>query len=176
MGDIQEVKKPEYSKKKNKKPLEIKFLMGQGISVDTPEEAADLLLKREYPDIYNDLLGFGTITIPEGYVPSISKIIDKDLIDKLDEETRKMYKDMIRKFPGDFAERIVYDGLKKYYKGKKSNVVLVQGIEIINILDPKFLREADFIIVDLDKKCIINLEVKNYLGPWERPQKVGCLL
>ena len=173
MGDIQKVTKAKGGKKKNGTPPKIEYLMGQGISIDTPEKAVDLLLKREYPDIYNDFAGFGTITIPEGYVPSISKIIDTDLIDKLDKETREMYKDMIRKFPGDFAERIVYDGLKKYYKGKKSNVVLVQGIEIINLLDPRLLREADFIIVDLDKKCIINVEVKNYLGPWERPQKVG---
>ena len=173
MKELQEVTKPKGVKKNKERPTTIKYFMGQGISVDTPSEAADFLLKREYPDIYNDLSGFGTITIPEGYVPSISKIIDKDLIDKLDEETRKMYKDMIRKFPGDFAERIVYDGLKKYYKGKKSNVVLVQGIEIINILDPIYLREADFIIIDLDKKCIINLEVKNYLGPWDKPHKVG---
>ena len=171
MKDIQEVTRPNGGKKT---PLKIKYFMGQGISVDTPEEAADFLLKREYPEIYNALDGgFGTIAIPEGFIPTITKVIDPDVIDNMDAETREMYKDMIRKFPGDFAERIVYDGLKKYYKRKKSNVVLVQGIEIIDIVDPKHLREADFVIIDLDKKCIINLEVKNYLGPWERPQKVG---
>ena len=141
--------------------------MGQGLSVDTPEEAADLLLKRDYPEIYNVYLGgFGTIAVPEGFIPTITKVIDQDVIDNLDEETRKIYKDMIKKFPGDTAERIVHQGLKDYYKKIGSDTVIVQGLEIINLSSPGNHRECDFIIVNLDKRYILNIEVKNFLGPW----------
>ena len=120
--------------------VRIKYVLGQGLSADSPEEASNLLLKREYPDIFNDKLDFGFVAIPEGYVPSISKIYDPEIIDLFDKETKEKYRDLIRKFPGDFAERVVYEGLKKYYKAKESNAVLVQGIEIINIMDQRYLR------------------------------------
>ena len=165
MKELQEVSKLKGATKQNKMPRTIKYLMGQGISVDTPEQASDLLLKREYPDVYNNLSGFGTITIPETFIPSISKIIDKDLIDKLDEETRKRYQDKVKKFPGDFSERIAFQAIKDYYKEKK-NTVIVQGLEIINLSKPSQHRESDFIIVNVDKKYVLNLEVKNFLGTW----------
>ena len=166
MKEIKEEKKVEGVRRKNETPPEIKYFLGQGTSADTPEQAATLLLKREYPDIFHDLSGFGTIAIPEGFIPSISKIIDQDVIDKLDEETRKRYQDMIKKFPGDFAERIAYHAIKDYYKRKGSDTVLVQGLEIINLSNPSQHRESDFIIVNVEKRYILNIEVKNFLGPW----------
>ena len=148
--------------------------MGQGISVNTPEEAANLLLKREYPELVKNSADFGSITVPEGFIPTITKIIDQDVIDKLefDEKSKdieKKYKDMSRKYPGDFAERIAFDAIKKFYKERK-NTVMVQGVEIINLSNPSQHRECDFIVVNLDKKFILNLEVKNFLGSWNRNQ------
>ena len=167
MKDVQDVRKAKGGKKKNDPSPKIKYLMGQGISVDTPEQAADLLLKREYPEIYNTLSGgFGTIAIPEGFIPSITKVIDQDVIDKMDEETRKLYQDMIKKFPGDTAERMAHRAIIDYYKKEKRDTVIVQGLEIINLSSPGNHRECDFIVVNLDKKYILNIEVKNFLGPW----------
>lgn len=171
MGEIQEMTKSKGGKKKNETSTKIKYFLGQGISVDTPEQAANLLLKREYPEIYN-MSGFGTISVPEGFIPSITKLIDQDIIEKLEfecKETEKKYQDMSRKFPGDFAERIAFDAIKKYYKEKK-NTVLVQGLEIINLSNPCQHRESDFIVINMDKKFIWNLEVKNFLGSWDRNQ------
>ena len=169
---VEENKPTGGARKKNNLPVKIKYLMGQGISVDTPEEAADLLLKREYPELTNDLLNFGTITVPEGFIPTITKVVDQDIIDKLEfecEKTEKKYKDMIKKFPGDFAERIAFEAIKKFYKERK-NTVIVQGLEIINLSKPGQHRESDFIIVNVDKKYILNLEVKHFLGSWNKNQ------
>ena len=83
----------------------------------------------------------------------------------MDEETRKRYQDKVKKFPGDFSERIAFQAIKDYYKEKK-NTVIVQGLEIINLSNPSQHRESDFIIVNVDKKYVLNLEVKNFLGTW----------
>ena len=53
MKELKEQKKDRGARKKNRKLQTIKYVLGQGIDVDTPEEAADLLLKRDYPEIYN---------------------------------------------------------------------------------------------------------------------------
>ena len=174
---LKEWKKTEKVTENREKSIKIKYVLGQGLSADTPEEAADLLLKREYPELVNNLADFGTIIVPEGFIPSITKIIDQDIIDKLEfdqfdeksKETEKKYKAMMRKYPGDFAERIAFDAIKKFYKERK-NTVIVQGLEIINLSNPGQHRESDFIVINVEKKFVLNLEVKNFLGSWNRKQ------
>ena len=78
-------------------------------------EASTILLNREVPKVAEGKTGFGFFCIPEGYIPSIARIPDADLIKEFDEDTREKYKDDIRKFPGDFAERKAYEVLRKHY-------------------------------------------------------------
>ena len=129
-------------------------------------------MKREFPEIAEGKTGFGFFCIPEGYIPSSAKIPDYGLVDEFDDEARKKFSPDIRKLKGDFAERKAYDVLQKHYKNRvvsQNGVILMQGVEIINLESPNKHREADFYVVDLNKKTIINIEVKKYLGPKKEP-------
>ena len=163
--------KEEKDKKKKKGPLNITYLLGQGLSTDCPEEACDLLFKREFGD--DSVFNFGCKCFPEGYVPSSAKITDTELIDAFDDETKAFYKGDIVKFRGDFfGERKCYEGLRDFFQKSKDNLVIVQGAELINFKEPTRHREADFVIVNLTRKYIMNIECKSYLGPWEGKQEV----
>ena len=167
LSDFQE----EKNKKKKKGPLKITYLLGQGLSTHCPEEACDLLFTREFGD--DGTFKFGCKCFPEGYVPSTAKLTDPELIDAFDSETKALYKDDIVKFRGDFfGERKCYEGLRDFFQKSKDDLVIVQGAELINLDDPRRHREADFVILNLTRKYIMNIECKNYLGPWERKEKV----
>ena len=74
------------------------------------------------------------------------------------------------------AERSVYEVLKSTFTHKKfkGSVLVIQGLTFLQInpkqRQRKLDRELDFLVIHKELSCVINIEVKNYLGYWQRPK------
>ena len=151
--------------------------MGSGNKTFDYMEAANLLLKRSYPEI-EDGTQNAPIFIPETFLPSYTRGVDPDKFeeklqqyhDQSNDEFQDVPTNMIdemRAYKGTFAERLFYDELKQLMEKYNSRAVVLQGSEIIS---PKLLgkpgsqsgqkQECDFVIVNQDYKYVMSLEIK----------------
>ena len=137
-------------------------------------EAANLLLRRSYPEIENGTQT-GPIFIPETFLPDkYTRGVDPEsYLEKLEQihacgETFKSsfskYKNKSEEyaaFRGTHTERIFYDELKRVLKGSKA--VVLHGTEMLlpqNFNKPGGIQESDFLIINRDYKYIMALELK----------------
>ena len=145
--------------------------MGQN-ELNSVPEVVDTLTIRDYPDLYkyNGKKRLGAIIVPDSYNPAKPTMVHVDK-DKLPQErTNNDFKDAV----GDMAERSVYEVVKATFTHKKfkGSVLVIQGLNMLSI-DPKKRRqkhdrEMDFLIIHKELSCVINIEVKNFLGKLQR--------
>ena len=145
--------------------------MGSGNQIFDYSEAAELLLKRSYPEIYNGTQ-VGPIFIPETFLPSYTKAVDPDKFhEKLKQyqeskntvETDDMSLKMEnRAFRGAFAERIFFDELQKVLNLRSSKVVVLNGSTMIspNLLKSGSQQESDFLIINNEYRYVMSIENK----------------
>ena len=135
-------------------------------------EAANILLQRNYPEIY-DSTQSKPIFIPEIFIPNCTGFLHgqldtfKNLLDNsdLNDKDKQIEKDAAK---GDFAERQFYDELKKTLEEEESQMVILQGTKMIiprcNQIrkenQNKVEQEADFIIINKKYQYIMTLEIK----------------
>ena len=148
------------------------YAMGQNLKLNSVPEVVDTLTIRDYPDLYkyNGKKRLGAIIVPDSYNPAKPTMVHVDK-DKLPQErTKNDFKDAV----GDMAERSVYEVVKATFTHKKfkGSVLVIQGLNMLSI-DPKKRRqkhdrEMDFLIIHKELSCVINIEVKNFLGKLQR--------
>ena len=90
------------------------YIMGQNIASESIYEVADLLLKRDYPNIASideetqDFeMNLGTIFVPEGYIPKKPGIVNPDIAEQISDQFPDDMKlqGEITQTSGDLAER-----------------------------------------------------------------------
>ena len=148
------------------------YAMGQSLKLNSVPKVVDYLAIRDYPDLYsyNGKKRLGAIFVPDSYNPVKPDMVYVDKAKVPMERTKNDFIDAV----GDMAERSVYEVLKATFTNKrfKGSVLVIQGLEILAI-DPKKRqrihdREMDFLIIHKELSCVINIEVKNYLGQLQR--------
>ena len=148
------------------------YTMGQSLKLDSVPEVVDYLTMRDYPNLYdyNGKKRLGAIFVPDSYNPVKPTMVYVDKAKVPMERSKNDFTDAV----GDMAERSVYEVLKATltHKKFKGSVLMIQGLEILAI-DPKKRhrkhdREMDFLIVHKELSCVINIEVKNFLGTAQR--------
>eukprot|EP00092_Neocalanus_flemingeri_P037002 GFUD01040285.1.p1 GENE.GFUD01040285.1~~GFUD01040285.1.p1 ORF type:complete len:735 (+),score=159.46 GFUD01040285.1:221-2425(+) len=158
--------------KKQKEQFKDEYNLGSGQRTDSPEEAADALLQRTYPEIANNTQTAG-IFIPESFIPRVPLGVDPKNYDKqfkaLSEADKSKFKlnDKAGELQGDMVEKSLYEQLKEIYKEKP--VVVLQGAEL---LIPKTnsgvkrgeKQESDVIIINNRLKYVMNIEAKKTLS------------
>ena len=153
--------------KKVKSRIRDFFLLGQGMVTESIPQAAETLLKRDYPQI-DEFSGdekLEPIFVPEGYVPNNPYIIKTEDMEFIEEQFPYETKRIV----GDLAEKEAYFVLRKYFQQKDEVVIVIHRLEM-HLLAKKFRKqpndncEMDFIIVNFTHSYIMNLEVKNLLG------------
>ena len=153
------------------------YHFGQNLTMTSIPKTADILLKRDYNQIFNypeEMKALGTICVPDSYLPVCPEIqnldpqVLKNSTEEMSPEDKKKLENSRIRAVGDMAERSVYDVLKEFFNDDKDKTVLV--IKSVNMLhiNPhqrqwKHHREMDFLIVHHDLGLIVNIEVKNSL-------------
>ena len=148
------------------------YAMGQSLKLNNVPKVIDCLAERDYPDLYNynGKKRLGAIIVPDSYIPVKPTMVYVDKTKVPMERSKKDFTDAV----GDTAEKSAYEVLKATFTNKrfKGSVLMIQGLEILAI-DPmkrqcKYDQEMDFLIVHKELSCVINIEVKNFLGHWQR--------
>ena len=135
------------------------FVLGQSFATQDVNEAIYKRLKRDYPEIPDE--NFGAIFVPESYIPKAPQVIDPEL------ECESKDKDVIgnwRKIKGDLIERKCYDALKNVFENRGENALIISQLEINLSENSKNKLEIDFLVVNLTKKYLWNIECKRWLG------------
>ena len=151
--------------------------MGSGKQVFNYLEAAQELLKRSYPDIFNGTQ-VGPVFIPETLLPSYTRaVVHRNFEEKLNqyyvsqnpkENGENLIKDQeFNKFKGVHAERIFHEECQRILQMRGSKVVVLEGFQMML---PEILRkpgaqaggrqESDFLIINQEYLYIMSLEVK----------------
>ena len=172
-------------KLKTSEDLKNLYRLGQDCSSNNVLEIADILLKRDIPEVY-ELTENSTeldemICIPIEFIPRVPKIIvsneefcDNALTSEMDAlaesvrtdlhltpEARKDYSEhSFSMGVGDFVEKNAFNAAKEVFANKTLNVVMIQGIEIprINPDRKAEARELDLLIIIEKLGLIINIE------------------
>ena len=148
--------------------------MGNGRQTFDDIEAANMLLRRSYPEIENGSQT-GPIFIPETFIPEkYTRGVDPDnILERLEQlyspddtsaSSYSKYKNMseeLAAFKGTYTERIFYDELRRVLKG--SRAVVLHGTEMMlpqNFPKSGGRQESDFLIINRDYKYIMSLELK----------------
>lgn len=146
------------------------FNMGLDQYVGTEEEAADIILKRNFPttlelkDVNKATFQpgmIGVIKVPKIFLSEISDIAEpkeyeKLLIKKSKRKLTKEEQDVIKK---ETAERVVFEGIAKYFDSKKEDLYIFTNQD----LRKKIYWEKDALIVNLTKGYVFVIEAKSYL-------------
>ena len=142
------------------------YNLGSGTKTTKCEDAADLLLKRNYPEINNGSQT-STIFIPETFLREIAGCVDLQLyLEKLDKGNLNdddiwRFNNVLGKQKGDFTERKFFDEFKKVLRDKK--VVVFHSPRLLTPESKANQQESDFIIINQDQKYIMCLETKFHL-------------
>ena len=148
------------------------YTMGQSLTLKNVPDVIDYMVIRDFPDLqkYNGKKRLGCIFVPDSYIPAAPNMVYVDQDRPKAERSKGDYDKAI----GDLAERSTYEVLKSIFTHKKfkGSVLVIQGLNLLQIDPQKRLkkhdRELDFIVVYKELSCIINIEVKNYLGKLQR--------
>ena len=113
----------------------------------------------------NNARKFGQIFVPETFLTGLPKLVDYHPDSEL---VKDKLKKVIQKATGEIPERIVYEGLKEYFKKMGEDVLVIHSMYFLewNLekRQKKSAGEKDFIIINRTHQYIMNLEVKNLLG------------
>ena len=163
------------------------FNLANNVKATDPEDAAEKLMIREYPDIQNPK---SATIIPEFFIPSDPVLIDKPDVDHeielqrihKDEKAKgkgkkgkgaetSVHKDLANlhgKTSGDPAERKVFSQLQRILKADGqdlSDAILLHALHVGNFVKQLDINEAetDFVLLLPRRKLIVFIEVKNRL-------------
>merc|ERR1711860_438006 len=151
--------------------------MGNNFSIELIEVMSDKEVIRAINELFErdqDLLkrllngeitveDFGILLFPEIFLSKVQLALNLDL-----EEWNRKKKAAIQKdiphpkiddgnLAGDFWERYLYNALKKYFENTKDACFIIHGH---SFLHQDNLKEKDFIILNLSKGYIMNIEAK----------------
>ena len=146
------------------------FNMGSDQYVGTEGEAADIILKRNFPDTLElkdvNKATFqpgkiGVIKVPKIFLSEIPHISEPNEYENLSmkksgKKLTKEEKDVIKK---ETAERVVLEGLFKYFDSKEEDLYIFTN----QYLRKKTYWEKDALIVNLTRGYILVIEAKTYL-------------
>ena len=149
------------------------YIMGQNVIGESVPDIAKKLVRRDYEPIANfngeQEEELGATFVPEGHLPKNPRIVmpqwraqiegqfpdDSHLLGELHQTI------------GDMAEKEAYDALKDYFKEKGEAVVIINGLEMLELdierRRRQDKREIDFLILNYTHHYLMNLEVKNTL-------------
>ena len=167
----------------------VKYHMGNGrLPITDPEEAAKLLIKREYPRLYEVDQKWPT------FIPPIFVGKDPELVENLDQTKRSQIVDEMQKgcdneiiqnvhrklydvrrgtwgSSRDPAEKIVFDTLEEIFKNdgeESADIIVLHGLDVLH-RDAKRgesrYSEHDFIICSSNRMLFSPLEVKTSWSP-----------
>ena len=150
------------------------YAMGQNLTLKSVPDVIDALVYRDYSELanYNGKKRLGAIMVPDSYNPARPNMV---YVNKDSSPAGGTINDC-EKAIGDMAERSVYEVLKSTFTHKKfkGSVLVIQGLTFLQInpkqRQRKLDRELDFLVIHKELSCVINIEVKNYLGYWQRPK------
>ncbi len=133
----------------------IKFFLGNSCIVDDPEEAAELLIQREFPDAGEP--DAEPLFIPDFFTSTKPRCLDLDF----EKEHGRLSKGEISHVAGEAAERALYDSLKKFFSSSGDGRDQ-KGIMVLYSWQNEWKRnlETDFLIVSPIHKVIAVIEVK----------------
>ena len=144
------------------------YTLGQDLTLSSVPEVVDFLTLRDFPQLLEFEDGYlGPIFIPDSYIAARPTIISVDKGNLPAERSN----DDLAKAIGDLAERTVYELLKEIFTDSEfqGSVVVIQGLDMLQINPNQRLRkhnrEIDYLIIYKELGLIINIEVKNKLGP-----------
>ena len=102
---------------------------------ESVSEIADLLLNRDVNEVYNfdgkNEESIGTLFIPEGYLPKRPRVVNPDISQEIQSQfpSDKKLSGEVKQTVSDLIEKEVYKVLESFFKGRKSEAILVvQGI------------------------------------------------
>ena len=112
------------------------YVLGQNVASESVSEIADLLLNRDVNEVYNfdgkNEESIGTIFIPEGYLPKRPRVVNPDISQEIQSQfpSDKKLSGEVKQTVSDLIEKEVYKVLESFFKGRKSEAILVvQGIQ-----------------------------------------------
>jgi hypothetical protein len=167
------------------KPLQKVFNMGGGYQQWDVTAAAEMFLKRDYPDIakISETDGqagqTGQVFLPQTWLSGVPAVVDmtnwknkEPLLDNMTLDKKEEMKSDFIKTKGEPAEKCVYEKLSQYFKDKKEEVVLIHSAKI---LEPDLSKrkgdfEKDFIVINKSKQYFLNVEVKTSLSQQKHQQ------
>ena len=149
-------------------------ILGQNVVGESVPDIAKTLVKRDYEPIANfdgeDEEELGATFVPEGHLPKNPRIVMPEWREEIkahNPEDEKLLGELHQTI-GDIPEKEAYDALKNYFKGKKQAVVIINGLEMLELdMERRRIqdkREIDFLIMNYSHHYIMNMEVKRTLS------------
>ena len=138
------------------------FFLGNGIKEKDPKESATKLLNRDHKDIANLNENYfngklGAKFLPPIYFSDIPEVVNPEAY-----ETKKTKKDFkpekVNKIRAENAEKTMFQALQRHYNETKADVLVLSSHKFSNNTS---VAEKDFIILNLSKGYVMNLEVKH---------------
>ena len=154
------------------------YNVGGNKKVWDANEAAELLLKRDYPGIAEITESYAgqsvQIFVPQSWLSKVPTVVNtEDFATKqedfkslpVDVEKKKFIKlEVDRKLRGDQPEKDLYEELKKFFSGKSEDVVVLHGSELLELdlekRKKKDKAEKDYLIINKTHQYVMNIEVK----------------
>ena len=140
------------------------YNLGSGVRSVSYEEAAEQMLRRTYPDLERGKQK-KPIFIPEIFIPRVPMAVDHSnynvQFEKLTDEEKKQFnmKDLSKELDGDMVEKKLYEEVKEFYKDVE--VTVLHGAELLLPMGKKgHKQESDIIVINKEKKYILNIEAK----------------
>ena len=149
------------------------FILGQNVIGESVPDIAKKLIKRDYEPIANfngeQEEELGATFVPEGHVPKNPRIVMPEWSDQIEGQFQDDpdFLGELHQAIGDMAEKEAYDALRDYFKEKGEAVVIINGLEMLELdlerRRVKDKREIDFLIINYTHHYIMDMEVKKSL-------------
>ena len=141
-----------------KKKANTNFFLGNGIKEKDPKVAATKLLNRDHKDVANLKENYfngklGAKFLPPIYFSDYPHIVNPDAY----ETKRDINPETVNKIRAEKAEKTMFQGLEKHFIETKDDVLVLSSHKFSNTAS---VNEKDFIILNLSKGYVMNLEVK----------------
>ena len=152
-----------------KKKVNTNFFLGNGIKEKDPKEAATKLLNRDHKDVENLNENYfngklGAKFLPPTYFSDIPQIVNPDAY-----ETKKNFKPKtVDKIRAEKAEKTMFQALQRHFNDTKDDVLVLSSHKFSHNTS---VTEKDFIILNLSKGYVMNLEVKYNSKKFKSAQK-----
>ena len=148
-------------------------ILGQNVIGESVPDIAKKLVKRDYEPIANfngdQEEELGATFVPEGHVPKNPRIVMPEWRDQIEGpfQDDPNFMGELDQAIGDMAEKEAYDALRDYFKEKGEAVVIINGLEMLELdlerRRVKDKREIDFLIINYTHHYIMDMEVKKSL-------------